>query len=345
MYRKLDKISIIIANYNGENHLKKCIESVLKSSYSNFELIIIDDCSSDNSYRLLKNYEAIDNRIILLRNSTNLGAAASRNIAVLKVTTEFMMFLDNDTQVRRSWLEPVIQIFITNPQVGAIQSLLLDFNNRASIQMAGGLLIPQTGWLAAFYVNQRYTINSRKLVFRDIVGISAALAVRKKAFDKIGGFDIKESIYTEDLDFCWRLWIAGYSIKLSPASIVYHKTKSIDDRVSMNASNKQIYFHLAKNSFRSIITNYELHNTLKYLPISILINVFRGFLILFKQKSPSAIIATIQATYWILANIKDTLEKRQKVISTRKYKDDYLFDKIFIKDNLIDIYRNYFNKK
>src|SRR4030042_766384 len=268
-------ISIIIANFNGEKYLNTCIKSVLTSLYKNYELILVDDCSTDKSLKIIEDFQKRDKRIILFKNTKNMGAAASRNIAIKKAKGEIIVFLDNDTEVDVYWVGNLIEC-LQKEDVGAVQSLILDFENRNLIQMAGGLLIPQTAWLIPFFQWNKLSDVKLKIYQRNIIGISASLAARKQVLEKIGMFDEKEAIYTEDLDLCWRIWLAGYRVILAPKSIIYHWTKSVKQRKIMKADYKQIYFHLAKNSFRSIIKNYEIINILKHLPLSIIINVCRG---------------------------------------------------------------------
>jgi len=279
-------VSIIIPNFNGEKYLSTCLSSVSKSSYRNFEVILVDDGSTDKSLKIIHKFLKKDKRFKLLKNEKNLGAAASRNKAVKVAKGEILVFLDNDTEVDKAWLKELVNPLLKDKKNGAAQSLILDFERRSLIQMAGGLLMPQTGWLLPFYQWEKYPKVKNKLKEREIVAISASLAVKKDVFEKIGGFDEKEAVYTEDLDFSWRVWVVGYRIVLSPKSIVYHFTKPVEKRAHMGGTYEKIYFHLAKNSFRSIIKNYELKNLVKYLPMSLLINLGRGFLVLLKRNRP-----------------------------------------------------------
>jgi len=183
-----------------------------------------------------------------------------------------------------------------------------------------------------------------KLKESDIVAISASLAVKRSILDKIGGFDEKEAVTTEDLDLSWRIWIAGYRVLLSPKSIIYHHTKSVVSRKYMNTSYRKIYFHLAKNSFRSILKNYEIQNSLCFLILSLLINYTRAILVI-PSSGFSAIIATTQALIWNLYYLLDTLVERSKVQRTRVVSDKILFEKIFIRNGFETLSSFYRRKK
>jgi len=87
-------VSIITPSYNSEKFIKECIESVIAQTYTNWELIIVDDCSADNSCEMIRKYD--DNRISLIKLEKNVGAAEARNIALRKATGKYIAFLDAD---------------------------------------------------------------------------------------------------------------------------------------------------------------------------------------------------------------------------------------------------------
>lgn len=337
-------VSVIIANFNGENYLPICLNSILKSTYKNYELILVDDSSSDKSIKVIEEFLKKDMRIKLLKNERNIGAAASRNKAIREARGKYIVFLDNDTEVTHNWLDKIIEPLDKDSQVGGVQSLLLDFTNRDLIQTGGGLLIPYTGWLAPLYQWTEYRKMKDKIVSREIIAVSASLAVRKEIVDLISGFDEKEAVFTEDLDFCWRIWISGYKIILNPDSIVYHLSKSVETRAGMNTTYQKIYFNLAKNSFRSILKNYSIKNIFKYLISSIAVNLGRGILVLFVRGQLAALSGAIEGLIWNLKNLDDTLKERSKIQKIRKVSDYYILQTIGESGSLMDIYDKHFRQ-
>lgn len=335
-------ISIIIPNFNGEKYLKTCLNSVLNSNYRLFELLLIDDGSTDKSIQIINLFRKNDKRISLIKNKSNIGASASRNSAIKKAKGDIIVFLDNDTEVKKNWLDELINPLLQDSSIGATQALILDFERRDLIQMAGGLLIPQLGLLAPFYQWERYSDVKNKLKERDIFAISAALAVRKEVLNIVGSFDTKESVFTEDLDFCWRIWIAKYRIVLAHKSIVYHWTKSVDMRSDMKMTKEKIYFHITKNSLRSIIKNYQIRNLIKFFSISLLINIARAILVLVRRGEVSAIVATFHGITWNIKNLKDTLNERKMVQSSRKCNDSLIMEKAMTRDSLWGVYKKFF---
>ncbi len=343
---KLPFISIVIANYNGKNYLRTCLTSLFNSSIKKYEVIIIDNNSTDNSVEIIEEFKKKDPRIKILRNKVNIGVPASRNRAISECKGEIIILLDNDTEVKKDSLEKLLEPLINNQDIGAAQALLIDFENRNLIQMAGGHLIPQAIWLMGFYEREQYKKIKPKLGNMNIIAISAALAVKKEVVDKINGYDSLLYNYTDDLDFSWRIWIAGFRVVLANKSIVYHYTKSIDRRANIGANKFDIYFQLAKNSFRSTVKNYETINVIRYLPLSLFVNLSRAVLVLIRRGDLSALLATLYSIWWSLQNLPDTLKNRRKTQNTRKFSDKKILKEVFVSGSLLDIYnRNYRSSK
>lgn len=342
---KSPQISIIIANYNGERYLRTCLTSLLKSSIKDFEVIVIDNNSTDTSIEIVKEFQKKDPRIKILKNEVNIGVPASRNRAISQAKGEIIILLDNDTELRKDSLERLIKP-LKNKEIGAAQALLIDFENRNFVQMAGGHLIPQAIWLMGFYERREYKDVKPKLGVTNIIAISAALAVKKEVLDKINGYDPLLFNYTDDLDFSWRIWIAGYRVVLAHQAIVYHYTKSVARRANIGANSYDVYYHMAKNSFRSIVKNYEIVNVFRFLPISLFVNISRAILVLIRRGDTSALLATSAAIFWSFKNLPNLLKSRAATQKIRKFSDKKILKEVFVRGSLLDIYnRNYKSSK
>ena len=340
---KKDWFTIVIANYNGEDFLSKCLTSIFLSTDKKYTVLIVDDCSTDKSISIIKSFKKLHKNLDFLVNPKNLGPSGSRNNAIDHVKTEFIYFLDNDTEVTPNWLKEIRKVFLTDPQVISVQSLLVDYEKRTQIQNSGLKLIRQTGW--AIGLDAGLDVSKAPRRPTEIIGLSAALAVKTEAFKKGINFDPKFVHYSEDLDFSWRLWIAGYKSLLAPASIVYHHVKSVDKRKNVGANSEIIYFHLAKNSLRSMSKNYELYNLLWYLPQCILILIARALLVLVVRQKTDSFVGTMKAFAWYFVNLPNTLSERRIVQkSIRRVPDSAFLNKIMVDYGLLEIYKRHFSQ-
>jgi len=336
------KVTIIIANYNGEKYLFDCLKSLNITNYKNFNVCIVDDGSNDGSLEIINNFDSFYE--IDLLHQTHGGASKARNKAIEKYRdiSDVLVFLDNDTEVTPLWLDEILLTLYSDILVGAVQSTLIDFQRRDIIQSAGIKLIPHTCWGVS--LNQGKLFKETPLLDIEIACISACMAVKTEIFKFVDPFDEYLAVSTEDLDFAWRIWISGFKIKLSSKSIVYHYTKSIEMRKDMNIDNYQQYFHITKNTFRTLIKNYSFFNLVYFFPQAFFINLARAVLVLYRRNDSSSLSAFLTAFYWNIKVLNNTLFERRQIQSRRKDSDKNLYDKIMLNESLYEIYKKYFSQ-
>ena len=109
----MPKYSIIVPVYNTEKYLEKCIESLRKQTYTDFEVILVDDCSTDGSYDICKNISECDNRFKVIRQKENKGQSAARNLGLDNICGEYVIFVDSDDYVETDFLE-ALEVSIDN---------------------------------------------------------------------------------------------------------------------------------------------------------------------------------------------------------------------------------------
>lgn len=127
------KVSIILTSYNYEKYIKEAINSVLNQTVNDWELIIIDDYSTDNSIDIIIEFANLDNRIQVIRNCENLGLKDSIKTALLAVTGEWIAFLESDDVWKKDYLEKKLAIANQYPDVGFIYNNVKFFDSQAQI--------------------------------------------------------------------------------------------------------------------------------------------------------------------------------------------------------------------
>lgn len=113
---ELPLVSVLMTSYNREKYIAEAIDSVLDSTYSNFELIIVDDVSLDNTVAIARNYEKKDNRVKVYINEINLGDYPNRNQAASYATGEYIMYVDSDDKLLRNGIENIMQVLQKHPE-------------------------------------------------------------------------------------------------------------------------------------------------------------------------------------------------------------------------------------
>ena len=125
----MEKISIIVSAYNTEKYLEKCINSILNQSYKNIELLIVNDCSTDNTKKIIEKYEKLDSRIIFIDNKENRGLSFSRNEALKKSTGNYIGYIDSDDYIEENYYQSLLDSLVKTKSDIAICDINLLYEN------------------------------------------------------------------------------------------------------------------------------------------------------------------------------------------------------------------------
>lgn len=218
------RVSIVIVTWNALPLLKQCLPSVVATDYPNFEIVLADNASEDGSAEwVAATYPAIK----VVRHPENWAFCKGNNEAIPHTTGDYIVLLNNDVEVPPDWLTPLVDHMEHQPDVGAIQPKLLQYDDRSCFEYAGGS--------GGFLDRYGYPFTRGRIFFtlepdegqyddaRDIFwATGAALMLRRSAIDKTGLLDERFFMHMEEIDLCWRLQRHGYRIRVEPSSIVYH---------------------------------------------------------------------------------------------------------------------------
>lgn len=330
MKDKMIEVSIIIVNFNGQKWLKKCFDSLLSQTYKNFEIIFVDNNSSDDSIEFLeKNYKDI--RIRIIKNTENSGFAGGNNIGIKEARGEYLYLLNSDTWVEKDVIEKTIKLFDKSDKIATIQTKIQLMNEDNVIDSAGSfwsnstLLYHYGAYKSANLekYNQTYKVFSTK---------AASVFMKKSVLDKIGSFDDDFWAYYEEGDLNHRMWISGYECWYYPVSICYHAGGG----TSLSFDNDIIQFHNFKNKIMSFIKNFSNMYLLYILSVHLIIMMLLSFIWLIKGKTKH-FLSLYKAIWWNILHINKNIKKRLKIQSSRKLSDKEI-NKIALREPSFDYY-------
>jgi len=304
------KVSIIILNYNGSKFIEGCLSSLFKTDYPNFEVILVDNASKDESLEIAERMFGKDPRLKIIRNSENLGFAEGNNVGARHARGDILVFLNEDTEVDSNWLKGLIKVFVSDLKVGAAQCKLLMAHEGCRIESVGHYVdyCGIESWASA-KVRNEIDCGQYDRIREIFYARGAAMAVRRHVFFKAGGFDPAYFIDHEEIDLCWRIRLLGYKILFVPDSIVYHYEGAF---VGRREENPQILFHLRKNHMMTLMKNYELKNLMKYLPMYLAFLLLHGVYSALRGKLYVP-LTYLKSFLWILKNFKYIYSQRLKV--------------------------------
>lgn len=188
-------ISILMPVYNTERYIGEAIESVIKQTYTNWELIICDDCSMDNSYEVALNYSKHDSRIKVIKNSENMRQAYSRNHAFKASRGEYIVILDSDDRMKPNKLERQLEFLQKNEKYAFVCTNAVMFNNSGDI----------IGYLSK---NQTPSYLD---VIRNKGFVYPTMMIKRRAFEDVEGYTVSNITQTgEDYDLICKLYYHEY---------------------------------------------------------------------------------------------------------------------------------------
>lgn len=228
------KLSIIIVSYNTKKLLQDCLNSIIRNTQNlSYEIIVVDNNSTDQSPDMVKKKFS---RVKLIKNARNLGFGRANNIGAQKASGEILLFLNSDTLVLGGTFKEMVKIFDQKSDVGVALPQLV--TGEGKIQK-GAFGLEPTLWNILTRINEDYSLrNSNQSQMVDWVS-GAALFIRKKLFEKIGGFDPQYFMYFEDTDLCKRVRNLGFKIFYNADTKIIHLGgKSI----KVTKDRKKIYY-------------------------------------------------------------------------------------------------------
>jgi len=220
----MTKVAIVILNWNGAAMLRRYLPKVIEHAAGEAEVIVADNASTDDSLAVLeREFEGV--RTIVL--DRNWGFAEGYNKALAQVDAEYFVLLNSDIETTPGWLTPLIGFMDANPDVAACQPKLMSVANRTQFEYAGasGGFLDRYGYP---YCRGRIfdTIETDEGQYDDVDDVlwatGAALFVRARIYNNVGGLDPRFFAHQEEIDLCWRMNLRGYRVCCVPQSKVYH---------------------------------------------------------------------------------------------------------------------------
>lgn len=272
--KMLPSVAIVILNWNGKAFLEKFLPSVLTTTYQNKRVIVADNASTDDSLLFLNNnYPFVE----IIKNEANFGFAKGYNRALANVDSDYYVLLNSDVEVTANWIEPVISLMESDKSIAACQPKILSYNDRALFEYAGA----GGGWMDKFgYPFARGRVfdicekdegqyNDAQPCFW---ASGAALFIKAKAWNEMGGFDEYFFAHQEEIDLCWRLQLSGYKVFVQPASVVYHVGGG-----TLPKGNSRKTFLNFRNNLIMLYKNLRWQHALWKIPVRLLLDALAGW--------------------------------------------------------------------
>jgi len=214
------KIAIIIVNWKQYELTINCLLSLEKLEFKSFKVILVDN---ESNFEKVNKIKICFNKVEVIESKENLGFASANNIGIkyaIENKIEYIMLLNNDTEVNKNFLSPLLNSFQNDNLLGAVQPLIMNYNNRSKVWNAGGYL---NNFFGFPYANNK--LKNKNLQIDWITG--CCILLKTKVIKKSGLIDEDFFAYYEDVDWSLRIKKLGYKLGFVNSSVIFHHgTKS-----------------------------------------------------------------------------------------------------------------------
>jgi len=209
-----DRVDIVIINYNTKEEIKDCLESIKELTDYNYQVIVVDNNSTDGSIEYLESLDWID----LIKNDDNLGYARACNQGIKKGNSEYILLLNSDIRVTEGWLKPLVEMASSDDEIAVVGPKLI--NEAGEIVGAGVTELDETcsprGW-------KEEDSDGKYDEVEECVSVGgAAYLIKRELIPEIGLFDERYFFYFEETDYSLRVREKGYKVIYCPKSKIYH---------------------------------------------------------------------------------------------------------------------------
>lgn len=223
----MDKVAIILLNYNNTNDTLECVDSIEKNCGLDYEIIVVDNNSSEDAKKVLLENE---DRYTLILNPKNDGFAAGNNIGIkcaLNKKYKYVLLLNNDTLISKDSIEIMLETLKKDPKVGAVSCRIMYYPDENIIWYDGGYI----NWnkYLPIHINIGKNIQECNCInTEENTGFisGCCMFVKSEVFENVGYLPEEYFMYFEDMDFCLQIVEHNYILKVCKNSIIYHKVSS-----------------------------------------------------------------------------------------------------------------------
>jgi GT2 family glycosyltransferase len=298
------KVSVVILNWNGRRYLEDCLTSLQAQTFTDFEIILVDNGSTDGSVEWVA--ECFP-QVRVIRNETNVGFAAGNNQAISASQAEFVATLNNDTRVEPDWLAVLIAAAEEEPTVGMCASKML-FADRPGIINSTGINLDPIG--IAWDRQGGEPDDRQETEPVEVFGPCAGAALyRRTMLDRIGMFDEDFFAYLEDVDLAWRARMAGWRCLYVPSARVYHIHSATGGEGSPFKNRL-----LGRNKVWTIAKNYPTSRLVLYLPLILLYDLAAVLYTLVVRRDVSSLQGRLDG----LRGLPSVWRQRQRIQMLRR---------------------------
>ena len=299
-------VSVIVVNFNGMPYIESCLRSILKQDFAHFEVILVDNKSSDGSLEYVRRMFP---DLLVVANEKNLGYTRAINSGISHAKGKYIAPLNVDTEVAKNWLSAMVEFMDANPDAGAVtpNSLLYKDRSKVGVQRLN-IHITGLGFVRGL---NRQNSESPGEPFQ-VAGVSGcSFIIRREIVERMGGLNEDNFMYYDDVDLSWVVNLMGCKIYCVLQSVVYHEYE-----LKMTP---QKMFWLEHGRSNALLCYMKPLTLVALLPLLMITEaLIMGYCVI---RGPKYIWAKLKAWLLVARDMRSLLRRRGQVQRLRKLSD------------------------
>lgn len=260
MSNKIIIASVIVLNWNGKRFLDKCIGSLLNQNYGNYEVLLVDNGSTDDSVEYVRSKFGENPNLRIIPLGFNYGFSKGNNLAIQYAAGKYVIILNNDTEVKHNFVGELVKVAESDNNIGSVSCKILHYDGTIWF----GQYFTNGGFIVPFFT-QTFSINYLKRLYNEysqnLANSGCAVLFRKSLISEIQGFDEDFWSDWEDYDLGFRINLAGFKSVYTPKFLVLHLGGG------SAGSSPERYVRIYRNMLFTYFKNYDTKNLLTRFPL------------------------------------------------------------------------------
>lgn len=313
------RVVAILVVRDGAEWLPSVLSSLAAQRYPALDLVVVDNASSDGSDALLAR-RIPDDRLITLPRNVGFGRAVVRALKHPAVAdAELLLLLHDDLALARDAIALMVHAMREDPSLAIVGPKLRDWNEEPVLQEVG-MTVDRFG-RAESQLEPNERDQGQHDAQRPVLYVSTAgMLVRRATLVELGGFDPRFPVFRDDLDACWRAWLAGHRVEVVPAAVAYHIAAASRAARDLGRRPAQARYLAERHTIATLIKNYSAASLLWILPIVLVLAGAKVLAFLATRRFGDA-TAVLRAYLWNALQLPRTLRRRRVVQRRRRVSD------------------------
>ena len=319
---ELAPVLVVLVTHDGAEWLDRTLVALAEQTYANFEIVAVDNGSTDTTRDvLLAHLEA--EQVLVAERDLGFGAAVSMALDARPATTAggapYVLLLHDDTALAPDALERLVRAVDDDPRLAIVGPKQRVWGREHELQSVGWT-VDLTGRADSGVDEGELDQGQRDTERRTLYVSTSGMLVRRDVFDELGRFDRRYHLFRDDLDLCWRAWLAGHDVEVIPDAVSAHVAAATNYlRLGQTRHIGPRYF-AERNTLATLIKNYGPARLLLVVPLYFLVGIAKVFGFLLTRRVSDA-WQTVRSWLWNVLHIRETLRLRREVQASRRRQD------------------------